>query len=85
MMDTRILLYGYDSHIRESTSTASINDHANRMLMLLNEARGGSEVVILSVLSDTYYAYLNLGKKTTAYLRLSLPRGPCGQKSKSII
>lgn len=82
----RILLYGYDSHIGGSISTASINDYANRMLILLNEARGGSQVVILSVLRlhglDWYNAYLNLGMETTAYLRLSLPGRPCGQKCK---
>jgi hypothetical protein len=35
----RILLYGYDSRIEGSTSTASVDDYAKRMLLLLSEWR----------------------------------------------
>jgi hypothetical protein len=43
--NTRILLYGYDSHIDgSSTSTDSISDYSRRLLTLLGQARNKPEV-----------------------------------------
>jgi hypothetical protein len=44
--DSRILLYGYDFHIKDSTSTDSIGDYAKRFLIHLQAARKNVEIEI---------------------------------------
>jgi hypothetical protein len=47
MEDTRILFYGYDSSIDNSTSSDSIDDYAKRILLLLSEARKQQQVIMI--------------------------------------
>jgi hypothetical protein len=45
--DVRILTYGYDSTLKNSTSRASINDFARHLLEHVNKARSDEKVYTL--------------------------------------